>query len=410
MMLKTKNHPIKVPNVLLPKAGINLNKWAVIACDQYTSQPAYWNELKDYVEGSPSTYQLILPEVYLESITPTMINKINTNMKDYLDKGLLKPVGEAMILVERIMKDQTKRLGLMITVDLEAYDYKEGSKPLIRTTEKTIIERIPPRVQIREKALFELSHVMLLVDDVKRSIIEQLYKTRSQYPVLYDFPLNMDGGHIKAYKITDCDPVLAKFNDLIKGQRDPMMFVAGDGNHSLATAKAHWVELKKNLTDSEIKDHPARFSLVEVVNIYDEGLHFEGIHRVIFNAKQDFLVGLFHAVDREVETWIYEKQAGESKFFIPGNSALAYEQIQHYIDTYMDKNPETTIDYIHGEKDLREICDKNPNSIGIKMPCIQREALFPYIKKGKVLPRKSFSMGSADSKRYYLECNLITKD
>ena len=407
--MKEVLNPVKVPNVLLPKASVNMTKWSVIACDQYTSQPTYWETLNKFIDKDPSTYQLILPEVYLESMKPKAIDTINQNMHNYLKNNLLEPVGDAMILVERTFEDKSKRLGLMITVDLETYDYKPGTKPLIRTTEKTILDRIPPRVQIREKAPFELSHVMLLVDDPKIKIIETLYKNREELPILYDFELNMNGGHIKGYKVSDCEPVINDFNKLIFKQEDKMMFVAGDGNHSLATAKAHWIEIKKNLSDKEIKDHPARFSLVEVVNIYDEGLHFEGIHRVIFNAKEDFLVGLFHAVDREDETWIYEKNAQESKFFIPKNAAIAYEQIQGYIDLYINKNPEVVIDYIHGEEDLIEICDKHPGSIGIKMPCVQRDSLFSYIKSGKVLPRKSFSMGNADSKRYYLECNLIVK-
>lgn len=407
MSPKSKIKPIHVPEIFLPIPSINFNKWSVVACDQFTSQPLYWEELKEYVTGSPSTYHLIYPEVYLENMKDSAIDLINHTMLDYVENNYFKSIGHTFVLVERTTILNKIRLGLIISVDLETYNYEEGSKPLIRTTEKTIIERIPPRVRIRKNALFELSHVMLLVDDPKKEIIESLYKKKDELEIVYDFELNMHGGHIRGYKIDDVESIMYQFYDLIKDDEEPVLFVVGDGNHSLATAKAHWEELKLTLSEEEKEVHPARYSMVEVVNIYDQGLSFEGIHRILFNVEDDFLIGLFHAVDKEEETWIYKNDTEKVPFYIPNNAPLAYEQIQTYIDDYMSKHPKVTIDYIHGDDELIEICKKHPHSIGIKMPCIQRDALFPFIKLGKVLPRKSFSMGCATAKRYYLEVHYI---
>ncbi len=408
MSLNSKNQTIRVPEIFLPVANINFNKWSVVACDQFTSQPSYWKKLREYVGDDPSTYHLILPEVYLEDRKDSTIEKINNTMHEYVQKKIFKSIGPSLILVERTTIKNKQRLGLIVTVDLEQYDYQLGTKPMIRTTEKTIIERIPPRVKIRENALFELSHVMLLVDDPQVKIIENLYANKENLPIVYDFELNMQGGYIRGYQIKDADPVIKQFNQLIKDKENPMLFVVGDGNHSLATAKAHWENLKKSLSKKEIENHPARFALVEVVNIYDQGLIFEGIHRILINVEDDFLIGLFHAVDKEEETWIYKNDTEKIPFYIPKNAPKAYEQIQNYIDEYMTKHKKVTIDYIHGDEELIEICKNHPKSIGIKMPCIQRNELFPYIQKGNVLPRKSFSMGCATAKRYYLESHFIT--
>ncbi|PKK96749.1 MAG: DUF1015 domain-containing protein [Tenericutes bacterium HGW-Tenericutes-3] len=408
MSLYDVKHPIVIPEIYLPNELIDLGKWAVVACDQFTSQPSYWNKLKEMVENIPSTYHLILPEVYLEKMNNSMISKINQTMEDYIDKDYLKSIGPSMILVERTTIKKKRRLGLIMSIDLETYDYQEHASSLIRATEKTIIERIPPRVKIRQKAYFELSHVMLLVDDKEEKIIETLYQQKESYPKLYDFELNMNGGHIRGYQIKDCQDIINKFSKVLIGDKNPILFLAGDGNHSLATAKEHWENIKKGLTPEEQINHPARFTLVEVVNVYDEGLDFEGIHRVLFNVNDDFLVQMFHAVDKEVETSIYTQEIGKAPFFIPENAAKAYEQIQSFIDEYIAKHKDVTIDYVHGEEELIEICQSHPKSVGIIMPCIQRESLFPYIQEGKVLPRKSFSMGCATAKRYYLESKFIT--
>lgn len=399
--------PIIAPDLLLPKKGTDLSKWAVVACDQFTSSPEYWNELKSYIDNEPSTYNMILPEVYLEVMNENTIKQIHQCMDNYLKEQVLQSIGPSMMLIERITQLSNRRLGLIMAIDLEAYSYDEGVKPLIRTTEKTIVERIPPRVKIREHAPLELSHVMLLMNDEKHHIIEQLFQKRKEFQKRYDFCLNMLGGHLRGYQISDVDPLIEQFRVLIDDPNDPLLFVVGDGNHSLATAKAHWENVKKELHSDEQHTHPARYAMVEVVNIYDSGLSFEGIHRVLFHTDEDFLIGLFHAVDKDQETFVYRKDLGKEPFYIPENTAEAYEQIQNYIDHYLMTHKKTTIDYIHGEDELIRICNTHPHAIGIKMPTIQKKDLFPFIKTGKVLPRKSFSMGSATAKRYYMEARSI---
>lgn len=399
--------PIIAPDLLLPKKGIDYSKWAVVACDQFTSSPEYWKELKSYIENDPSTYNMILPEVYLEVMNEDTIAQIHQCMDKYIDQQILQSIGPSMMLIERITQLNSRRLGLIMAIDLEAYSYDEGAKPLIRTTEKTIIERIPPRVKIRKFAPLELSHVMLLMNDHKLHIIENLYQKRKELEKRYDFCLNMLGGHLRGYQINDTESLIEQFRALIDDPEDPLLFVVGDGNHSLATAKAHWENVKKDLSFDQQTHHPARYAMVEVVNIYDPGLAFEGIHRVLFNTLDDFLIGLFHAVDKDQETFVYRKDLGKEPFYIPENTAEAYEQIQNYIDHYLMTHKKTTIDYIHGEDELIRICQEHPNAIGIKMPTIQKKDLFPFIKTGKVLPRKSFSMGSATAKRYYMEARSI---
>ena len=399
--------PIAVPNILLPNEKIDLSKWAVVACDQFTSQPQYWKALKAHIGDEPSTLNMILPEVYLEKMKDQTINTINHYMEDYLAKEILKPIGPSFVLVERKVDKDQIRLGLLLNIDLECYDYSIGSKPLIRTTEKTILSRIPPRMMIRKNAPLEFSHVMLLVNDPEKQIIEPLYQNRSSYKEIYNFELNMMGGHIKGYQINDTEPIVKSFYAMIEKDDDPILFIAGDGNHSLATAKAHWETLKINLSEEEQKNHPARFTMVEVVNIYDEGLHFEGIHRVLFNASPDFLTGLFHHVDKEHESWAFQSETDKIPFFIPQSTAVAYEQVQSYIDEYLIQHPEVSIDFIHGDDELIEVCKHHTNSIGIRMPALERSDLFPFIKMGKILPRKSFSMGCATAKRYYLESQMI---
>lgn len=409
MQSKRPRNTIGIPSLLLPKKNVDLSKWAVVACDQFTSQPNYWKELSNYIGNAPSTLRMVLPEVYLEKMNDLMIDEINQKMNDYLNQNVLEDLGPTLLLIERTTAQNNKRLGLMVSIDLEDYEYQEGKKPLIRTTEKTIVSRIPPRERIRKQAPLELSHVMLLMDDKKHQIIEKLYDRRHDFEKIYDFPLNMLGGHLRGYKVTNEQKVIGDLYQLIDDSNDEILFVAGDGNHSLATAKSHWEHLKQTLSQDEIETHPARHALVEIINIYDQGLHFEGIHRVLFNVSNSFLTDLFHNVDKEEETWVYTKENGKTPFFIPKSTALAYEQIQTFIDKYITQHPEVAIDYIHGDLELTQVCDEHKNSIGIRMPALAKEDLFPFIKMGKILPRKSFSMGEATSKRYYLESRYIIK-
>lgn len=409
MTIKKGGLPIVCPNIFLPKKGIDLTKWAVVACDQFTSKPSYWNKLHDMIGDAPSTLNLVLPEIYLEDEPEKRIKEINRQMIDYHQKGFLEPLGEGLVLIERKTEDNQIRLGLMVAIDLEVYDYKKGTKPLIRATEETIENRIPPRVMIRKDAPLEFSHVMLLVDDEKKKIIENLYHKRDQLDLLYDFELNMKGGHLRGYHVKDVDYIINEFLSLIEGRTNPVLFIAGDGNHSLATAKVHWEHIKQKASTEDLDNHPARYALVELVNIYDKGLDFEGIHRVLFPVEDDFFNQLQQAIAQDHETWVYIKGEGKRKLLIPKNDGIAYEQIQAFLDQYLVDHPKTKIDYIHGDDDLIEVTESNQKAVGIRMPTIDRKDMFDYIRMEKVLPRKSFSMGSATAKRYYLESRFIKK-
>jgi len=401
-------NPIRPPRILLPKDGIDMNSFAVIACDQFTSQREYWDDLKTKIGDKPSTFHMIFPEAYLTVVNEKeYINEINHRIRTYLKEQVLTDVGDCFILVERETPHTKRRLGLVISVDLEAYSYQKGIKALIRATEATIVERIPPRLKIRKNAPVELTHTLFLFDDPKKSIIEKLYEKRAEMPLMYDFDLNQNGGHLRGYQVKDTQRVIDAFTELTEENGNGLMFVVGDGNHSLATAKAHWDRIKGDLTPEEREAHPARFALVEAINLYDKGLEFEPIHRVVFNVQNDFVVGLRKAVQGSYKTHIYSIEVGEVPLLIPSNAPMAYRLIQDYIDNYLKNNPGVSVDYIHDLNHTHEVADKHPGSIAIAMPSLTKGDLFDYIASGDVLPRKTFSMGHAIEKRYYLECKRI---
>ena len=291
---------LKADNILLPNVE-DMSAWACIACDQFTSEKEYWDELKQKVSGKRTTLDLTLPEIYLEDDAPSRIAKINANIKQYLADGVFNKLDKGFILSIRKTPFVEKRIGLMVAIDLEKYEYSPKSDALIRATEGTIEERIPPRLKIRKDADVEFPHVMVLFDDEKREITETLYKNKDKYEKLYDFTLNMGGGHIEGYFVNDFDSVIKQFEGLLDSERlikkygreDKFLFAVGDGNHSLATAKTHWNNVKATLSESEKEVHPARYALVELVNVYDEGIYFEPIFRFVFGIdKQKFLKGL----------------------------------------------------------------------------------------------------------------------
>lgn len=300
-----------------------------------------------------------------------------------------------------------KRLGLVVAVDLEEYSFNINNKALIRTTEETVVERIPPRLQIRKDAPIELPHVLLLFNDKNKSIIEKLYQNKQNLSLLYDFPLNQNGGHLKGYLVTETNFIVEQLLNLSKVNVDNLLFLVGDGNHSLATAKTHWDKIKKKLSDEEKNNHPARYSLVEIINLYDDGVKFEPIHRVVFNVNEDFIQGLKIAVQGSAETLIYSESLGEQRFMIPSNTPMAYRLIQDYIDNYIKKYPEAYVDYIHDLQHTYAVANNSPTSVAVIMPRLSKNELFDFITRGEVLPRKTFSMGFAVEKRYYLESKLI---
>lgn len=402
-----KIRPVVARDLLLPDNTVDLSKWAVVACDQFTSQPEYWETLTQWVGGAPSTRYLIYPEAYLDQITDEAVMNINKKMETYVQKNVFKILPASMILVDRRYAEGGRRLGLVTTIDLETYDYRPEAKALIRSTEETVLSRVPPRMAIRKDASLELSHVMLLINDHQQSVIEVLYNQKEQFPKVYDFALNMEGGHITGYQIQNVEAVYDALDKLVDDPNNPVMFLVGDGNHSLATAKTHWETIKTTLPEKEWDKHPARYSLVEIVNIYDEGLEFEGIHRLLFNVDESFIQQLQDAITPEVPTWVYTKNLGKKELLIPKSTATAYEQTQTFIDNYLKEHKDASIDYIHGEQELISITDRDVKNIAIHMPILAKSDLFPFVKEGKILPRKSFSMGSAEHKRYYLETQII---
>ncbi|MDD3711990.1 MAG: DUF1015 domain-containing protein [Candidatus Izemoplasmatales bacterium] len=392
---------VVTPKILLPIDSINKEKWAVIACDQFTSEPEYWDKLKMYVDNVPSTYHLILPEAYLDGEIKHKIAKINYNMDLYLKNNMFEE-HEGFVLVERQTPYVERRLGLVIAIDLDMYEYEPGKKGKIAATEKTVPERIPPRVQIREKAPIELPHVLVLLDDQGQDIIGNLYKNRKKYKKLYDFKLNMNGGYIKGYEIKNTQSIIDQIDDL----PNDLNLIVGDGNHSLASAKVCWENIKKNLNPEERVNHPARYALVELISLYDEGLTFEPIHRVLFNTDLSLIRTLENRLSGEGELEVYFD--GEVlKLNVPANPFLAIKQIQGILDEYLEKNKFAEIDFVHGIDSLKKIVKANHDAIGITMPALDREKLLPYIRENGVLPRKSFSLGEAEEKRYYLEGKKI---
>lgn len=415
---------VKVPDILLPNKSVDMSKWAVVACDQYTSEPEYWEGVKKATEGSPSALNVIFPEVYLSKDNAPIIESINKTMYEYLDTGILQSIGEGFVLIERSTPITPKRLGLVMAVDLEDYSFVREDKANIRATEGTVVERIPPRVKIREHAPIELPHIMLLIDDRNKSVIEPLYENRDKLAKLYDFDLNMNGGHLRGWHVTDTAPVekaLAKLldEDVLKekyGSTDEvMLFAVGDGNHSLATAKACWNNLKATLSAEEQKNHPARYALVEVMNLHDEGLEFEPIFRSVFNVDTaDFLDGLYKAVKDsglkcDYKCYTYTTKDGRKDLMLPSNAAVAVGLVQDFIDAYIKSHAGSEVDYVHGEDSLKQVTDAAPNRVAITLPPLAKNDLFDYVLKVGAFPRKTFSMGEAFEKRYYVEARKIIK-
>ena len=403
-MIKT----VKAPHILFPKKGTDWSKYAVIACDQYTSNLEYWDTLKAEIGDKVSTFNMIYPEAYLETTdNDKYIQGINNHISTYLKNKDLEDIGECFILVERVTSYGVRRLGLVLAVDLEDYSYEKGTNALIRASEATIVERIPPRLKIRKDAEIELPHILVLFDDPEKTIVESLYSQRDKLEKVYDFELNKDGGHIRGYKVTSTNDVIQKFNDLFYKNNNGLLFIVGDGNHSLATAKAHWENVKKNLSEKERENHPARYALVEANNLYDDGIIFEPIHRVMFNVDKEFEKELRNKVNGEFISFVYSKEEGKKELKLPKNAPMAYLQVQTFLDGYLKSHPESKIDFIHDEDELISVANKNTNSVAIAMPALTKEDLFDYLATGRVLPRKSFSMGHANEKRYYLEAKKI---
>ncbi len=435
---------LQVPEILLPAKDVDLHKWSVVACDQYTSQPDYWSEVANIAGEAPSTLKVIFPEVFLEDADGNQrIASINSTMQQYLDEDILVPMTKpGFVLVDRKTSQAPSRKGLVVAIDLEHYDFNKGSQTLIRATEGTIVDRLPPRIKVRQDAAIELPHIMVLIDDPQRTVIEPLFAKNPE--PLYDFELMMDSGHIKGYAI-DTPELISQVSDALSHLADPQVFAnkynaqgrdvllyaMGDGNHSLATAKAIWEKIKQDADDVQsVMANPARYALVELVNIHDDGLQFEPIHRVIFNVNpaqllkdmQSHFNGQCKIVRCENETDMKSRAqaaTADNVHIVPFNDADGYGYIQineppytlelatieSFLNDYLDQNG-GKVDFIHGDEVVNELGVKEGN-MGFFFPPISKHSLFKTIIFDGALPRKTFSMGEADEKRFYLEARKI---
>lgn len=408
-----KNIPLKPADILLPNVS-DMQKWSVVACDQYTSEPEYWKSVENFVNDSPSSLRLILPELYLESDDcDSRIEKIHSEMEEYLKKNIFVNYEKALIYVERTLLNGTVRKGIIGSVDLEEYDYSKGSKSLIRATEGTVTSRIPPRLKVRNNATLELPHILILIDDVEKTVVESIDKTKLKK--LYDFDLMKNGGHIEGYLIENADEIFSALNAMYEklDMTNPLFFAVGDGNHSLATAKAYWEKIKTELSEEESKYHPARYALAEIGNLHDDSLVFEPIHRVVFNCNPDnLLASLKKFYNTSKETGIQSFEAVfngkcETIYISNPKSNLAVGSLQIFLDEYAKEN-DIKVDYIHGKGTVHSLT-KEENTIGFLLPPMDKSDLFKTVISDGALPRKTFSMGEASEKRYYLEARKISK-
>ena len=497
---------LKPDDIYLPAEGIDLRRWAVVACDQYTSQPDYWRRVEAYVGAHPSTLHIVQPEIDLER-AGARIPAVHRAMREYLSNGtLVCAVRNGFTLTERTTASGA-RLGLVAAVDLEEYDFTPGSGAMIRATEGTIRERIPPRLRIREGAPLECPHVMLLLDDPARTVIEPLHARLRETAPLCDFELMENGGRLRVWGVEG--NALAPVSDALSAlweKSDGFLYAVGDGNHSLATAKARWDALKPALSPGEAQTHPARYALAEIVNLHSPALAFEPIHRVLFGADMEDLVSAYraHLASRGMKLTAVEplsprasgtkpvdpssfpasgtkpvdpsssracgtkpaepssscacgtKPAEPSSFpasgmkpaepssscacgtkpaepsssargmtpadeaeltFVSGNTRVSFcvenpenplpvAVLQPFLDEYLRSHPAARIDYVHGAAAVESLC-QTPHTTGILLPAIDKSALFPAVRQGGALPRKTFSMGEPDEKRYYMECRKI---
>jgi hypothetical protein len=429
---------IRIPKLYLPRKGTDLTKWSVIACDQFTSQPEYWHIVETLVGDAPSTYNMVLPEVFLEKPgVEGRVKLIQDKMLEYLENGYISEY-EGLIYIERTTSGKTRH-GIMLCLDLEHYDFSKGSTSLIRATEGTIIERLPPRMKIRRGAVLEFPHILVLIDDPEHTVFGSLEKARSDMVRLYDFDLMLGSGHLTGYAVTPSleDHVVAALGALaqpssfsarykLPGNDPVLLFAMGDGNHSLATAKAVWEEMKPEVG----MDHPARYALVEIENVHDEGLQFEPIHRVLFGLTRDIYAALstffgsnFHytpvANKNMMIQWIDKAQGTTQVIGVVGggksfgvmeidhpSTNLAVGSLQAFLDRFLNEGGAEKIDYVHGND---VVCDLGiqPGNIGFYVPGMNKSDLFKTVILDGVLPRKTFSMGEAKEKRFYMEGRKI---
>lgn len=419
------NKTFQAGKILIPNKNIDYSKWATVACDQFSSQLDYWQEVAKIVGEEPSTLYLMLPEVYLDTVDIEETRKnINGKMNEYVESGIFEELDDSLIYIERTLDNGKIRPGLVGLLNLEKYDFNKDSTSAVKASENTIISRLPPRITMREDAIIEMPHVMVLIDDQEDSVMGPLRKNKDQLEKIYDFELMQKGGSIAGYKITgqqarevedrvealaDLESFEEKYN--VSGKSVTQMII-GDGNHSLAAAKACWEKIKTSLSEEEAKNHPAQYALIELSNVHDESLEIEPIHRAIFNVDIDKLTS-----ELLKECPHINKEPGDYKMVyqsIKGSETIyshdltlgqTINEVQVFLDDYVEKNG-GSIDYIHGDDVLSDLSSKE-NTLGIYMPPVEKGDLFKSVINGGVFPKKSFSMGNAIDKRYYFECRKI---
>ena len=400
--------PVFVPGDILIPHGIDLSKWSVIACDQFSAQRDYWDRVNEYVGDTPSTLRMIVPEAYLDTTDiVSESKKCQCVMEQYLKDNLFDTLENSFVYVERTTGDGVVRRGIVGLIDLDEYEYKKGNTAQIRASENTVITRLPPRIAVRRSAPLELPHAMMLIDDPEQTVIEPLTHITDTLSQVYDFTLNENGGSIKGWKVSG--EVAQGVTDRVSllGDRG-VSIVIGDGNHSLAAAKECWNEIKSGLTEEERKFHPARYAMAELNNVYDSGIVFEAIHRIVMDVDTEKFISTF-------KCQLGSDTGCELKFVsanISGSVTVAFpslggmiDTVQRFLDTYVSDNG-GTIDYIHDVSALCQLAEK-PNCVGIIMPAMDKSDLFKTVITDGVFPKKSFSIGHARDKRYYLECRKI---
>ena len=405
-------------DILLPRGDIG--RWAVIACDQYSSQPEYWHRAGQLVGEEPSALRLIIPEAFLEE--PDIADRQQAcvdAMAGYLRGQVFRVACQSMVYVERSTPYVPLRRGLVGALDLELYDYNAGSTTAIRATEGTILHRLPPRVAVRRRALLECPHIMVLIDDPAATVIEPLTARKAEMELLYDDELMLGGGHIAGYRVGESH--FETIADALRAleAKGGMTYAVGDGNHSLATAKACWQELKPTLTPEEREHHPARWALVELVNVHDAGLQFHPIHRVVFHGDDAALLAalLWHMNEQGWSAAVGDEDAPQTfEYACEGGSGvigirnsphpMAVGTLQAALDAVLQTMPDAALDYVHGDDTARQM-GQRPGNMAFLLRPLAKASLFPMVERLGALPRKAFSMGEADEKRFYLECRAI---
>lgn len=426
MKMKTQTLPFMPADILLPK-NCSMPLWSVVACDQYTSQPEYWERVEQNVGEEYSTLRMVLPESHLKmSDVENRIIEINQTMTRYLQNDVFQEYPNSLIYVERSLSNGKLRRGLIGKADLEQYDYRPNFGGMIRATEGTVVERIPPRMRVRENAPLEFPHILLLMDDIECSVVEPLGKQTGEMKLLYDFELMEGGGHIQGWLLTQAH--VAQVAQALEKLSDPkifsrkygteegtvMLFAVGDGNHSLATAKECYEQEKQRTKPEQWSDLRSRYALVELGNLHDESLEFEPIHRIVMGVEPEKLLSdlcerLPGAYIGEGEgygfQYVYAGQRGAITIANP-KYQLPVAALQNFLDAWMKEHTEAEVDYIHGADVAVELAEK-PQTIAFLLPAMEKKELFPSVIYDGVLPRKTFSVGEARDKRFYLEGRRI---